>query len=96
MKLIIFSIRDNVAEIFNKPFTDLTPASAMRAFSRSLKEEPQKGDYTLYRIGSFDQINGTITADNNPVQIMTGFEVQKEEDTHIDENQLDMLRTNAS
>jgi uncharacterized OB-fold protein len=78
MKLVIFTIRDNVAEVFNKPFTDLNIASAVRSFTLSLKEEPQKADYTLYKIGEMDQITGTIENDKDPVKIMSGMEVETE------------------
>lgn len=80
-KLILISIRDNVAEIFNKPASDLNIASAMRSFKLSLQNEPQKQDYTLYKIGTLDQITGQITPEIEPIQLMTGFEVENDMDS---------------
>lgn len=80
MKLEIYSIRDAVAEVFNKPFTQINVASAQRAFTLSLANEPQKQDYTLYKVGEFDQHKGNILTYEQPIQIMTGFEIKTTED----------------
>lgn len=74
----MFSIYDVVAEVFNKPFTELNAASAIRAFTGAMKDNENRNDYQLIHIGEFDELNGTITP-NNPVKIFTGFDIKSEE-----------------
>lgn len=62
----IFTIRDNSAEAFNRPFTSLTKATAMREIALGLeKDSPMDAfasDFSLYQIGEFDPTTGRITA----------------------------------
>ena len=91
-KLIIVSVRDNVAEIFNKPHTEINVASAIRSFTLSLKDEPQRGDYTMYKIGELDQNTGIITPEVTPVQLMSGFELKAD----LENSEPVMLQEQAS
>jgi hypothetical protein len=79
MKLKMYSIYDTVAEVFNKPFCDHNDQSAVRAFTHSLlaKETPDKNDFQLYRIGSFDDSNGEIEHEN-PSRVMSGLDIKEE------------------
>lgn len=75
MKLKIYSIYDTVAQVFNKPFTDINDATAIRAFSQSVMESPHKNDYQLYNLGEYTDHDGAIVP-YEPVRIYTGFDVK--------------------
>lgn len=75
MKLNIYSIYDTVAEVFNKPFTDINDATAIRSFVQSVSDQPHKNDYVLYNLGVFTDHDGTILQDR-PVKIRSGFDVK--------------------
>jgi len=77
----VYSIRDSLAEIYNKPFTEINNATAIRAFSQSMQQTKNKEDYVLYHIGTFDDNAGSFTV-NDPVKIFSGSEVTQEETTH--------------
>jgi len=87
MFLNLYSIYDNVAEVFNKPFSDINDASAIRAFSQSVEDNKNKDDYTLYHIGGFDDNSGSITADKSPKKLRSGFEIKTNNVTSISEQQ---------
>lgn len=78
MKLNVYSIYDNVAEVFNKPFTDINDGTATRAFTNSVSKEINKDDFVLYRLGSFADNNGSLVSEVNPVKIYSGFDVKLE------------------
>lgn len=71
----IYSIFDNVASVFNKPFTELNDNTAKRAFIRAIEKQPDKNDYVLYYCGSFDDSSGCIVVEKNARKIMSGFDV---------------------
>ena len=53
MKLNLYSVFDRVAEVFNKPFTEINDQSAERAFKESLEESKHAKDYDLYKLADF-------------------------------------------
>lgn len=65
MRLLAFSIRDAKAEAFMRPFFSPTAGLAIRSF-RDLVNDPASEvgrhpeDYTLFRIGSFDELSGEL------------------------------------
>lgn len=66
-KLIICTIYDSKAEAYLVPFTMRSEAEAVRAFGdhasqagTPVNQHPE--DYFLYKVGSFDQNTGVITA----------------------------------
>lgn len=73
MKLHIYSIFDTVAEVFNKPFTDINDASATRSFMQSLDDNKNKNDYVLYNMGTYDDSKGEIIG-ITPVKVVSGFD----------------------
>lgn len=60
--MIIISIRDNVAEIYNALVLVNSEAEAVRSFY-ALKEEPNYKDMTLWKMGEYDIHTGEITPD---------------------------------
>lgn len=79
MKTNIYSVYDAIPEVFHRPFVEINNKSAQRAFISSLEDNKNKKDYTLYRIGVFDDETGIIEPTKVPIQIMTGFEIKTPE-----------------
>lgn len=71
----LYSVRDNLAEVFNKPFTEINDATAKRVFSDSIQENPHKDDFTLYFLGFYNDNSGTIE-NVTPLRILNGTEVK--------------------
>lgn len=74
----IYSVRDNVAEVFNKPFPSLNDADAIRAFEDSLKDNPRKTEYTLYYLGDFNDTTGDLNKAKEPHKLFTGFDIKED------------------
>ena len=77
MKMMMYSIYDTVAEVFNKPFMDHNDASACRAFDAAFVsgEKGNKDDYVLYRVGEFNDGSGELTP-CLPSKVRTGFDIK--------------------
>jgi hypothetical protein len=62
MKMIMYSIYDSVAEVFNKPFISHNDKDAMRGFRRSIEEvgEEGKSDFFLFRVGEWNDSEGKV------------------------------------
>lgn len=76
MKLSLYSAYDSVAEIFNKPYTEVNDATACRAFSTSIQDNAHKNDYALYKLADYDDATGEITPLKVPVKLTTGFDLK--------------------
>lgn len=85
MKLSVYSIYDKVAEVFNKPFTDINDATATRNFNASIENERHKDDYELYCLGGFNDNSGMLEP-ASPRRIKSGLEVKKPELELIESN----------
>lgn len=75
MKLGLYSIYDNIAEVFNKPFTEINDNSATRSFVESLNDRNNKTDYDLYRVGEFNDSNGELVS-NKATKVYSGFDIK--------------------
>jgi hypothetical protein len=78
MKTQVFSIYDSVAEVFNKPFTEINEATAIRAFTQALQTNENKNDYSLYAIADFTDHDAEIKPYQQPKKVFTGFDIPKE------------------
>lgn len=76
MKLQVYSVFDKVAEVFNKPFTDINDATAIRAFSESIKDNPHKNDYELFYLGEYFDHNGQLVPAKSNKRIYAGVDVK--------------------
>lgn len=68
MKLEVFAIHDKATNTFERPFYFLTTAEAIRAFTTECNKRDSMCsihpyDYSLYRLGSFNQDTGEFEAD---------------------------------
>lgn len=66
----IFTIFDSKAEAFLPPFTSRTNATAIRNFTAAANTEDHDfhthaADYTLFQIGTFDEIRGLVIPRGN-------------------------------
>ena len=77
MQVKIYSFKDCVAEEFGNIFFQSNDESAIRTFKSVFKDPNAKlsiEDFTLYRLGDFDNSNGSIIS--NPQIIISGKEVE--------------------
>lgn len=63
MKLLCFAVRDNKAEHFNRPIFSLAAGEALRSFQMECESAESMlhrfpDDFSLFRIGEFDQVTG--------------------------------------
>ena len=78
MLSIIYTIRDATLEAGTRPMFFATQEQAVRAFSQAVSGgDPHMtenaDDFTLYKIGEFDDESQQITG-HDPVRVITGFE----------------------
>lgn len=71
MKLGIYSVYDAAAEAFLRPFFAPNDKLAIRAFADTVADPTHDfarhhADYTLFRLGEFDQSSGKITVEPTP------------------------------
>lgn len=86
MLKVIVCVKDNVAEIFNDPRVEINSASAIRAFTESVKDATHKDDYSLYQIGTFDTDNGNVIP-NEPLRLYSGHDVKVDNVVQLKENE---------
>ena len=70
MKLNVYSIYDNASSLFSRPFFTQSDGEAIRSFSdiATDAEHPigkHPADYTLFRLGIFDDNTGKLIDENN-------------------------------
>lgn len=79
----VFSIFDKAANIFNNPFFAPTEVHATRSFAIEVNRNEQSAiafapqDFSLYRIGSFDDQTGNLIPET-PALIIEAVKVRKE------------------
>ncbi len=74
MIMLAFAIHDSKAEIFTKPFFEITKGSAVRSFSDAVNTEDtdfhrHAEDYTLFQVGAFDDSMGVFERFEAPVSL---------------------------
>jgi len=70
----IYSIQDSKTGIFCRPFIMQTEAAAMRDFAHAANSPDNDvgrypTDFTIFRLGSFDDLTGRITVEPSPVAL---------------------------
>jgi poly-D-alanine transfer protein DltD len=80
-KLKIFTIRDDKLETYNQPFFVPTIGAAERDFTdhanqtdSPLSKHPE--DYTLFLLGEYDQLSGSMDLEPTPKALMKAIEVK--------------------
>ena len=79
MKINLYAVRDTKSMTFGRPFLLQNDEMAMRSFMSAVTgaDEPMSeypDDYTLYRIGEYDDTTGLIEG-HNPDRVCTGLEM---------------------
>jgi len=94
MKLNIYAIFDTAAGLYGRPIHAQADAEAIRAFKdiavnadHDVGKHPE--DYSIHRLGIYDDNNGNLTDENNEC-LMTGLEAVAASRT-IDTKQIDAL-----
>lgn len=87
MKLEIFTIYDHAAKAYNKPFFVQTVGIAIRTFQATVNEE-QNGainqnpeQFTLFKIGVYDDSDGSIISLDTPEPVMKALDVLEPSNT---------------
>lgn len=78
----IFSVYDSKAEAFLTPFFAPTSGVAVRMFESAANDRSHDmhkygGDYTLFKIGTFDPTSGEVTADKVHANLGLALSYQK-------------------
>jgi hypothetical protein len=64
----MYSIFDKKSDLFANPFVEKTDGTAVRAITDLIRQQPNapfaqySQDYTLYRIGEFDERSGLVAS----------------------------------
>ena len=79
MKLGMYSVYDNLAEVFNRPFAETNNNTAIRAYKESTKDNPNSKDFILYHIGHYNDNSGEMIKLENPVKISDNYQTIEKE-----------------
>lgn len=67
MRTLFVAVKDELAETFYAPSLFTTEAEATRNFKTAINNNPiwkdNASDFSLYKLGEFDDITGMITTD---------------------------------
>lgn len=83
MEMKIFTVYDNVAEVYLRPFFCLNTGEAIRTFS-DLVNDPNTPfakhptDYALYELGGYNDMNGLVHPKNpEPLRLVTASDMRQ-------------------
>lgn len=95
----LYSVFDSLAEIWHAPMTMRSDGEAQRAFMASctrvgspVADSPM--DYSLHRIGDFDETTGAVSSEVAPIRVCSALEVlqvAKQAQQAEDERQLKLV-----
>lgn len=80
--LFIFSIYDSAASYYQPPFACNNKGIALREFSDACNNKEtflakHPADYTLFLLGTFDDITGEFVLEKTPIRLGTAIEFVK-------------------
>jgi len=76
MKKVYYAIYDRKAEMFSQPFLEIKDGTAIRAVQDMVikdKDHPfakHPSDFSLHRLGEFDDMTGVIAGQDKPNKII--------------------------
>lgn len=78
--LVLFAILDTKVGLFMQPFFARSSAEGMRMFEDEvMRQDSQLGlhpeDFSLFRVGEFDQTMGSAIPEAAPVRLCTAYEL---------------------
>ncbi|AXH72221.1 MAG: nonstructural protein [Microviridae sp.] len=82
----IYSVYDSKAEAYIQPIFSTNKATAIRSFAQAANDENTEfnrhaADYTLFEIGTWDEITGLITPDETKTPLGSALEHRQEKPT---------------
>jgi len=82
--LVLFAVFDSKVGVFEKPFCMRSNAEGMRSFADEVgRPDSMIGlhpeDYSLFRVGAFDQTAGMVVPELAAVQLVTALELSARE-----------------
>lgn len=90
MSYALYAVSDAVSGLFAAPFMALSDDDAIRSFKcdydRALNQAPSSpfamfiGDYSLYRVGSFDVSTGFLETVSIPALVLSGRSLLRSDD----------------
>lgn len=90
MRYALYAVSDAVSGLFAAPFMAMSDDDAIRSFKcdydRALNQAPSSpfamfiGDYSLYRVGSFDASTGLLESVLIPALILSGRSLLRSDD----------------
>ncbi len=87
----IFTIQDAAAGAYLPPFTLPASGMALRSFSDCVNDSKHAfghhpADYTLFQIGTWDELTGEIVYTGNHKKLANGLEAKTQNDMPLQEN----------
>lgn len=79
----LFSVYDSKTEAYGVPFAMITKGEALRGFA-DVANDPQTqickypGDFTLFELGEFNELNGMFNIYETKINLGTAIEFKKE------------------
>lgn len=90
MTYALYAVCDAVSGLFAAPFMAMSDDDAIRSFKcdydRALNQAPSSpfamfiGDYSLYRVGSFDASTGLLDSVSIPALVLSGRSLLRSDD----------------
>lgn len=90
MTYALYAVSDAVSGMFAAPFMAMSDDDAIRSFKcdydRALNQAPSSpfamfiGDYSLYRVGSFDASTGLLEPFSIPALVLSGRSLLRSDD----------------
>lgn len=83
MEKVVCACFDQKAKVFSNPFFSTNNATAIRDFERAVNDNTSglyaySDDYSLYHLGSFDDLMGTFTCPAEPQLLCLAVQLKKE------------------
>lgn len=83
-RLVMCSIRDRIAVVFDRPFFAVSTGSALRGFGDAVNHSDPSSPlalhpdhFDLFHLGFFDDAHATFELLDRPVQLATGTELKR-------------------
>lgn len=81
----VYAIYDSKGQFFDRPFIQRNAGDATRGFQMAVNDEKNDSmikrfpaDYTLFELGTWDEINGVISMHEAKVNLGTGLQFKNE------------------
>lgn len=73
--MLIFSVYDSIAKCYNHPFVRHLEGEAIRDFVMMMKTEPNRHDFSLCLLGTFNENTGILVPNSTIKKLSDGSSV---------------------